>query len=329
MISNEINTLQVGNFTFVSQLNVIIGNKCTAKCDFCTNDSSPKGKIHLASETCKQLVRQAKELGFNRVGFSGGEPFLYRELLLELTEIAESHSLGFVIATNGYWGKNPQEAETLMLQLRQRGLTKLQLSYDVEHAKYVKVNAIYNVLKACKSAGIPVILYSAYYPGEKRIHELLDLSDFKNVEINEGEVMRVGRARNNVVKFISKTADTSPIGQCPKLLQMTVNFDGEIYPCCSVGSFSSGLSIGNVTSHKLDDLSKSILAKTFVSYLQNHDATWIAKEIEKDTGLICNSVCELCHVIHSEKELLKKYSSIAEEAMLEAFFQNAGTQSIA
>lgn len=322
MTSREIKTISVGNFTFVSQLNVIIGNKCTAQCDFCTNESSPSGKTHLASETCKQLVKQARSLGFDRVGFSGGEPFLYRELLLELTEIAQENSLGFVIATNGYWGKNFHEAQSLLCKLKKQGLIKLQLSYDVEHAKYVNERAIYNVLNVCAELGVPVILYSAYYPGEKRINDLLDLANYGNVEINEGKVLKVGRAKNNVVKFLGKISEESQLGLCPKLLQLTVNFDGEVYPCCSVGGFSSGLSVGSIVRNGIEDLSKSIFEKTFVSYLQNHDANWIAREIEEKIGGSFSSVCELCNFIHSDKNLLNTYSSIAEDAMLKAFFDN-------
>lgn len=329
MTSNEIKTLQVGNFTFVSQLNVIIGNKCTAQCDFCTNESSPKGKIQLASETCRNLVRQAKSLGFNRIGFSGGEPFLYRELLLELTEIAQNESLNFVIATNGYWGKDAIEAHDLIRLLYKRGLTKLQISYDTEHAKYVKKDAIYNVLNVCADVGVPVILYSACYPGEKRVNEILDLSRFGNIEVNEGEVLRVGRAKDKIVKFVGNTQNISSIGLCPKILQMTVNFDGKIYPCCSVGGFSPGISVGSLEFDRLGDLSNNILEKTFISYLQSHDATWMAQEIQRKFDVVCNSVCELCNVINSNEELRKKYGSIAEEAMLETFLQNAIHQPVA
>lgn len=283
----------------------------------------------MAPESCRQLVKQAKSLGFNRVGFSGGEPFLYRELLLELTEIAHKEALGFVIATNGYWGKDANEAHSLASHLYKRGLAKLQISYDIEHEKYVKKDAIYNVLNACADIGIPVILYSAYYPGEKRINDILDLSPYGNIEVNEGEVLRVGRAKDNLVKFVGNTKDISAIGFCPKLLQMTVNFDGEIYPCCSVGGFSSGISVGNLAFNRLGDLSKNILEKTFISYLQNHDATWMAREIKVNTGVVCNSVCELCNVIHSDEDLLKKYGAIAEETMLETFLQNATGQPVA
>lgn len=328
MNSDEIKMLQVGNFTFVNQLNVIIGNRCTAKCDFCTNESSPDGKIHLALETCRQLVRQAKSLGFSSIGFSGGEPFLYRKTLLELTEIAQNESLSFVIATNGYWGKDTNKAYDLISTLHKRGLTKLQVSYDAEHARYVKKSAIYNVLNACANIGVPVILYSAYYPGEKRVNDILDLSGYKSIEVNEGEVLRVGRAKDNIVKFIGGTEEIPPIGNCPKALQMTVNFDGLVYPCCSVGGFSPGICVGNLTSERLGELSKNILDKTFISYLQTHDATWMAREIQRDHRVVCKSVCELCNVINSDAELLNKYGAIAEETMLETFLQNTTHQPV-
>lgn len=322
MISKGLDTLQIGNFTFVSQVNIIIGNKCTARCDFCTNESSPEGCFNLSLEKCRQLIKTTKRLGFKRVGFSGGEPFIYRKLLLELIDVTHENSLGFVVATNGYWGKDPKEAESLIVRLRSKGLLKLQLSYDVEHSKYVKEEAIYNVLRACKMTNVPVILYSAFYPGEKKIHELLDLSGFDNVEINEGEVINVGRAGINEEKLMRRQTEIPSIGKCPRLLQITVNFDGEIYPCCSVGGFSKGLSVGNLVAAQLEGLTKMVLSKTFVLYLQNHDANWIAQEVGQSRGVICKSVCELCNIIHSDEDLYKRYSVIAEEALLEAFFQN-------
>lgn len=274
-------------------------------------------------ESCRQIVKTAKCLGFKRLGFSGGEPFLYRELLLELAEIACENSIKFVISTNGYWGKDSKEAESLVRRLQDNGLIKLQLSYDMEHSKYVKDQAIYNILRACKSVDLPVVLSTTYYPGEKRINELLNFSDFENIELCEGEVLNVGKARRNVLRMARNIADISPIGRCIKTLQFTVNFDGEIYPCCSVGGFTKGLSIGNIATEKLDNLTNAVLKKTFVYYLQNHDANWIVQEIAQTKRVVCKSVCELCNIVHANKNLLKKYSAVAEEAMFEVFFQNA------
>ena len=321
MTSNHLSTISIGNFTFVEQLNILLGNKCTAQCDFCTNDSSPKGDVHLAADTCRQLVKAAKSYGFKAIGFSGGEPFLYRKLLLELADLACKNELEFVIATNGYWGKSYEDAVWLIDYLKIRGLKKLQLSYDVEHAKYVSKEAINNVLHACANAGINVLLYSAFYPGERKVEELLDLSKFDNVTINQGQVFNVGRAKNNLIKLVKKSEGLAPIGSCPKLLQMTVNFDGEIYPCCSVGGFSKGLRVGNIVSDSFDSIQKSILSKSFVFYLQHQDARWIADELTAINGTEFRSICEVCNIVHSNDDFLKKYTSVAQEQLMKSFLK--------
>lgn len=312
--------ISIGNFTFVRQLNIILGNKCTATCNFCTNESSPWGRLNLDIRICRDLIKAANLYGFRRIGFSGGEPFLYRKTLFGLTELCEQKSMQFVIATNGYWAKHLADTNAILRKLKEQGLVKLQLSYDAEHAKFVESEPINNILTVCDELSIPVILYSAYN-SRLRLNDILDISGFSNVKVNEGPVLNVGRARTSKSAYRDAVEGEMEVENCPRLLQLTVNFDGEVYPCCSIGGFSKRLSLGNIQTHSFGELFENVLRHTLIFYLQTRDISSLTKEIVKVTSVPLNSVCELCNIIHNDASLFDRVTAAAENEMIGAIIE--------
>lgn len=72
---------------------------CNLSCGYCLTDSSPKaGRRALGAERMVALARQAAELGFARVGVTGGEPFLVPDMPETLAQLAAV--LPVVVLTN-------------------------------------------------------------------------------------------------------------------------------------------------------------------------------------------------------------------------------------
>ncbi len=77
---------------------------CNFKCPFCYNDSGIREKRDIHIEKWKKLLSHIKKLGgvFLCI-FSGGEPLLYKEELLELMDILHEDKTGMVLITNAYY----------------------------------------------------------------------------------------------------------------------------------------------------------------------------------------------------------------------------------
>ena len=109
---------------------------CNLKCEHCFVDrEARKLDINQAISFLNGCVKAGSPI--ERVGFSGGEPFLYMEFLLELTRATVSHDLLFdQIMTNGDWWRDEDELKQKLQALYDAGYDgKIGLSWDEYHGQ--------------------------------------------------------------------------------------------------------------------------------------------------------------------------------------------------
>lgn len=121
-------------------------NACNLHCEHCFVGRNPhkleiKDAISLI-ENCVQYGGQPDSKGnplpvLERVGFSGGEPFLYMDFLLQITKACLDHDLLFdQIMTNGDWWKDESELCEKLQTLYDAGYDgKIGLSWDSYHGQ--------------------------------------------------------------------------------------------------------------------------------------------------------------------------------------------------
>lgn len=108
---------------------------CNLHCAHCFVNRNPcKLDINQAVKFLQNSVKSGK---INRIGFSGGEPFLYMDFLLALTKEAVSLDIMFdQIMTNGDWWQNEQDLTTTLQNLYNAGYDgKIGLSWDKYHGQ--------------------------------------------------------------------------------------------------------------------------------------------------------------------------------------------------
>ena len=109
---------------------------CNLKCEHCFVDrEARKLDINQAISFLNGCVKAGSPI--ERVGFSGGEPFLYMEFLLELTHATVSHDLLFdQIMTNGDWWRDEDDLNQKLKALYDAGYDgKIGLSWDEYHGQ--------------------------------------------------------------------------------------------------------------------------------------------------------------------------------------------------
>ena len=108
---------------------------CNLNCPHCFVNRSPN-KLDI-KEAIRFLDSCAKSGFIEKLGFSGGEPFLYMDFLLELTKVTISHDLLFdQIMTNGDWWQNEQDLHKKLHSLYDAGYDgKIGLSWDKYHGQ--------------------------------------------------------------------------------------------------------------------------------------------------------------------------------------------------
>lgn len=108
---------------------------CNLHCEHCFVNRIPQ---HLSIESAKAFIlscKNAPDSQIDKIGFSGGEPFLYSDFLLELTKFTVSQDLMFdQIMTNGDWWQTEQDLNQKLTDLYNAGYDgKIGLSWDTFH----------------------------------------------------------------------------------------------------------------------------------------------------------------------------------------------------
>jgi len=109
---------------------------CNLHCEHCFINRTPH-KLEIADAV--RLIESCVESGsdIDHIGFSGGEPFLYMDFLIEVTKAAISHDLMFdQIMTNGDWWRDESDLTATLQKLYDAGYDgKIGLSWDSYHGQ--------------------------------------------------------------------------------------------------------------------------------------------------------------------------------------------------
>lgn len=108
-------------------------DSCNLHCPHCYVSRTPN---KLSIDDAKRFILSCNQ-DIQKIGFSGGEPFLYKEFLLELTKFVVSQDLYFdQIMTNGDWWKDENNLVTTLQELYNAGYDgKIGLSWDNFHGQ--------------------------------------------------------------------------------------------------------------------------------------------------------------------------------------------------
>jgi len=129
---------------------LILSYQCTAECRYCMYACSPKWKGWISqSDLILLLSKLAGRIrpspyGPGRVSlnhglhFTGGEPFLDFEFLLEAVDIAHELNIpSTFVETNCYWCTNDRETKEKLQMLKERGLNGVLISVNPFYLEYV------------------------------------------------------------------------------------------------------------------------------------------------------------------------------------------------
>ncbi|MCR4580495.1 MAG: radical SAM protein [Treponema sp.] len=223
---------------------------CNLQCEHCFVNRNPK-KLDI-NEACDFLDRCAQGGTIEKVGFSGGEPFLYMDFLLELTKATISHDLLFdQIMTNGDWWQDEQDLRNKLQSLYDAGYDgKIGLSWDTYHGQSTERMLIFI----------------------KTVQEIFGKGSINIQTVEETPSLRGALRRGNPHSWIASPSARNDVkvytlprtypGDDPKGWQARnwfredycqgpgnifyVHADGNIAPCCGFANENPALFIGNI-----------------------------------------------------------------------------------
>ncbi|TFH90257.1 radical SAM protein [Vibrio ouci] len=288
-------------------------NRCNARCSMCYQYASPKGSEVSGRRTLrlgaiKKVIEGASELAPLTKHFllTGGEPLLSLSRCVALFEHARHHGYPTIsVTTNGFWGRDEEQAYTTVRAMRQAGLTHLDLSWDIWHLDYISPVAIDNVIAACHREGIAITL-RVLTTQRHRIQEALGLLRYRSLtsvdQIKSGPVAKMGRA-TKLLPNRDFFSEQSAGDTCHARLQLTVNPKGNVSPCYCGSDQTQGLSFGNIYQDAIVDIYRrmndSRLLRTLVFYGAGALVP-LLREADIALGREDDNICKLCWRVFSD-----------------------------
>ena len=302
--------------------NVLVLNytmQCPLACDFCCYSCGPHRTETMGQHLAAALIDQAADLGvFGAVAFTGGEPFIFYDELVELSAILARRGLPLHVITACRWATEDANPAEILRPLVANGLTRLAVSHDPSHQRWVTRDQVRSVITAALGLGLEVSVYGTFYDSQSTLEQIFpEYAEAGPVQLSSRlAAPQVGRRQHANPLPVQRphphlaTADT-----CYSRVfhEITVFWDGEVYPCCSVYNRETpGISYGNVHDVSLGEIWNRIEGSLFLRMIKRRGFLEMfsllrerAPEVWESlpSPLAATSACHLCHLVMGDPVL--------------------------
>lgn len=291
---------------------------CSLSCPHCDNI---KSKTVLSKSAAKKFLRECKKIGIDRVGFTGGEPFLALDFVCALAKTAVSESFLFDrIMTNAVWYKNIRHLKVSLARLYWSGYDgEICVSVDAFHRQDPK--KIARFIETAQSIWRrPDIISIVYVRGRDRAtkEKLLKLAKLLK---GKGLLSGFGGSHPHIRNFRQKISssgifssrgrlnvpycikigkiDLSPIGKARRLKNpwngrwfkedyckgpgniFFITPSGDVKPCCGYANTLKTFIIGNIKKDSPEKLLNNFSKNRAVYAIFNSGLSTLRKALEK------------------------------------------------
>lgn len=280
---------------------------CNLKCPHCFVSKSPK-KLDL--EAAKRFVASCKNTTIERIGFSGGEPFLNLDFILGMTKCVIENDLLFdQITTNGDWWKTEEELTETLQKLYDAGYDgKICLSWDTFHGQS-KERMVTFITTVERIFGAENINIQSCVPrgvtGDVQKNEIEAFLEEEFPEIRVYKLPQCFMAEDSRA-WESKKWFKEDYCQGPGNI-FFVFADGSIAPCCGFANENESLKIGTIENSFAEIMEKAgkneMVKICYEKGLGKYRKTYkkeLRKSKEKYPGK-CGDICSFCDYICKRK----------------------------
>lgn len=298
-------------------IGIAITRQCTAQCEMCCFECGPDKKEELDKELIFRIIDEAAEIEeIKKIGFTGGEATLRDKVLIEGIERTKLRGMEATLTSNGFWGKEPENARSWMKRLKAAGLDLLTLSLDEYHQKYIPLGSIRNIIRANEDTRIRITLAVGDSLGEQDSAAILrELGeDAYEHPLFLYPFMPLGRGKNLNKVSLKKVNEN---WSCHNQKMLSVLYNGNVYPCCSQAVYGSLLCEANIKDLSLKEIIDKYQYFSLFSELTHHNFGWLlskAKEYQIPVNQESHSPCCFCHEIFTNKEFVER---IRKDSMMD------------
>ncbi len=292
------------------RVGLLITERCNIECAHCWLDSGPDRGVTMCMGDARWFIDQAGDIPtVEWISLTGGEPFLYPELLEASVRCASEKGLRTECVTNCYWAGTEQEAEEALGKLVEAGLDVINMSVDDFHQRHIHLERVGNCYRAARSLGLKVVVMcAAARSSALRANEVKILLGDGDIQIL-GAGMSRPKAQAIIIEdpFIPVgrgaeipeeewLAGERPVGgPCNLALRdIGISPSGGVLPCCSAAGLVGEACLGNSREEGLAEILERAARRPLFKALNKDGPSALAEKLNlKGSGYV--SRCHLCH----------------------------------
>lgn len=217
--------------TMINTISLLITERCNLRCAHCILGANPSLKNSFPVEWISSVIEGIHRAGIQRLGITGGEPFLESRLLEKTLNTARSMGINVILSTSGYWAKNTTYAIAHAKKLASLGVTLVLLSADEYHQEYIPLSNISNAVNAICDSGLEYEVHVTARNVETANYFVSALRELGVSKVAVGGIERAGRA--STLPAIDG-AKSELMFECAKLDNPLILTSGDVIACCDL-----------------------------------------------------------------------------------------------
>lgn len=285
--------------------------KCNLHCRHCFVNSSLYNTQYIGKEPLKKVIDDVLEIpeymfdtySLPTVIIAGGEPTLFLEDVLEVTDYASQRGFPVRLDTNGLFF---QDDPSIMKTLYDKGVTLVSLSITGYHLegmekKLSSTGAAYALYEEILKEGIKnklsmmvrLIISSSYTMEtlfDEFLHPALQRGITGDFLVSGSIVNQIGRGEKLPEEDLAYRKENM-LGACYNALSLSVYPNGDIYPCYRPFPH---LNLGNIFSENLKSILERMRSNKFLELLFMIGPYQLCKELDLSVPEDVHDKCELC-----------------------------------
>lgn len=275
------------------KISIFYTNKCNINCEHCFLGN--KGNYHrMSNHMLNDILNQCKQIGINTISFTGGEALLYWENINNVLRTVDLEGVKITFSTNAYWAVNSNKSDKFCEQLKEQGVSQLEVSCDEYHAKYIPFNNVINLIQSAKKFCIDIKIIMSVsnklsYLG--LYYKLLKYVTSKTIILQN--VAQFGNAKdNNIDSFLENNKFQNV--KCEQVMNPCITYTGDVYACCgpcvSLGT-DNVLYISNLSNNDLASIIEQMKTNRTIISIYEQGPYCLKKDKRNN---YCSSLCDFC-----------------------------------
>lgn len=284
---------------------------CNLHCPHCfvsrnPNKLSIEQAINFINSWIESAEKNTELPELQKIGFSGGEPFLYFDFIMAITNhVIEKDMMFDQIMTNGDWWKEQDELETKLQVLYEAGYDgKIGLSWDIFHNQKTEriltfIETVQNVFGPDSINIQSVVPHKALF--KKNNPDYIEKKLYKK---QLKEIKAAVKKYNLPIYYLPQSFPSDhPLAWTGKKWFyddycdgpghiMYIHPTGDIAPCCGFANENPALFIGKITD-RYETVMKNAESNKMVKLCYEEGLSSKIKDLPSRKGK-CSDICTFC-----------------------------------